>query len=129
MALVDGKPVPRATSDAGVFRVRPAAPDAVIPNQKKEDGAILFGLDVANAGMLQWQKAVGLRINRALDEDGHLLPQLSTSFKPAVSTATVRGNVVINGMPIVPPEDESSGPGDRLVPVRLKREGTSRRRN
>jgi outer membrane protein assembly factor BamB len=123
LALVDGKPTPRPTSDAGAFRVRPAPTDAVIPHQKKEDGEILFGLDVANVGPLHWQKAVGLRIDKALDEDGHPLPQLPTSFKPAVSPATVRGNVVINGMPIVPPEDELAGSIARLVPVRLKRDG------
>jgi hypothetical protein len=118
IALVEGKGTPRPTSEAGALRVR-VAPAESAPLQKKDDGEIGFALDVANSGRLQWQKAVGLHINRAVDEDGRPLTQLPTSFKPPASTTTVRGNVIINGMPLVPP-DEPDGPGLRLVPVRLK---------
>jgi outer membrane protein assembly factor BamB len=122
LILADGKGTPRPTSDAGALRVRVASAEAAA-QQKKEDGEILVPLDVAIAGRLHWQKAVGLRIEKALDEDGHLLSQLPTSFKPPVSTAVVRGNVMINGMPVVPPVDEPEGAAARLVPVRLKRVG------
>jgi outer membrane protein assembly factor BamB len=119
LTLGDGKPAPRPASLAGALRVCLAPPDAPIPHHKKEDGEALFALDVAAAGRLQWQKAVGLRIDRALDEDGRPLAQLPTSFKPPAAGAGQSG-VIINGMPINPAADEPSGPAARLVAVRLK---------
>ena len=122
LALVDGKVTRRPTSDAGALRVRVALPETA-PSQEKKDGEVQFTLDVANAGRFHWQKAVGLHIDKALDEEGHVLPQLPTSFKPVVNMAAVRGNVIINGMPVIPPSDEPEGTAARLVPVRLKRVG------
>ncbi len=121
LTLADGKATPRPTSDAGALRVRLAPAETAIPHQKKEDGDILFALDVMAAGRLHWQKAVGLRIEKALDEEGRPLSQLPTSFKPPVSTVSVRGNFMVNGMPVVPSSDEPEGSAARLVPVRLKR--------
>jgi outer membrane protein assembly factor BamB len=123
LVLIDAKGTkPRPSCDVGALRVRPALLEATT-QQKKDDGEISFALDVASAGRLQWLKAVGLRLDRAIDEDGRTLSQLPSSFKPAMSPATVRGNVMINGMPIVPPSDEPEGSAGRLVSVRLKRSG------
>ncbi len=120
LILAEGKPAPQPTSLAGKLRVRLAPPDAPLPHQRKEDGDLLFALEVAASGGLQWQKAVGLRVERALDEDGRALPQLATSFRLPTPAAAGRGSVFVNGMPINPPGEELEGPAARLVPVRLR---------
>jgi outer membrane protein assembly factor BamB len=121
VTLIDGKFVPRPTSDVGTLRVRVAPPETHVWQERKEDDEVLFALDVMSAGRAQWVKAVGLRLDRALDENGRAVSQLPTSFKPPPSATAGRGSVMINGMPIVPPPDEPEGPAARVVPVRLRR--------
>ncbi len=95
--------------------------DTVVPNNSKNEGETLFALEVLAENKLLWQKAVALRVTKALDENGVELAPLPVTLKMAAPTAAsaVRSNVIINGTPIVPPE-EASGPESRLVPVRLR---------
>ncbi|HKI32579.1 MAG TPA: PQQ-binding-like beta-propeller repeat protein [Gemmataceae bacterium] len=123
LTLGDGKPVLGPTSGSGALRVRLAPADTPIPHHTREAGEVLFGLDVAADGGLRWQKAVGLRIDRALDEDGRLLRQLPTTFRPPAPAGGGRGSVVVNGTAITAPPDEPDGPAARLVAVRLKQPG------
>jgi hypothetical protein len=118
IALGDGKPS-TPTHYAGALRVRPAPADTVISNNTKNDGEALFALEVLAENKLVWQKAVALRVTKALDENGVNLAPLPVTLKPPPQAGAGRSNVIINGTPIVPPED-NSGPESRLVPVRLR---------
>ena len=120
LQLVEGKPAAQPTSLAGCLRIRLAPADTPIPQQRKEDGELLFALEAATHGGLQWQKAVGLRLERALDEAGRSLQSLPTSFQLPAPAGAGRGTVIINGMPVNPPTEELDGPAARLIPVRLK---------
>ncbi len=120
IALGDGKPSASPTHYAGALRVRLAPADTVVPNNSKNEGETLFALEVLTENKLLWQKAVALRVTKALDENGVALAPLPVTLKMAAPTgAAVRSNVIINGTPIVPPED-APGPESRLVPVRLR---------
>jgi hypothetical protein len=74
-------------------------------------------------GRVQCQKAVGLRIDRALDEDGLPLSQLTGSFKPPTAAVAGRSGVTVNGMPVIAPPDEPEGLAARLAVVHLKSAG------
>jgi hypothetical protein len=119
IALGDGKPTDSPTHYAGALRVRLASADAGVPNNAKNEGEALFALEVLAENKLVWQKAVALRVSKALDENGVALAPLPVTLKMPAPAGAVRSNVVINGTPIVPPED-ISGPESRLVPVRLR---------
>jgi outer membrane protein assembly factor BamB len=123
LTLGDGKSGWGPISGNGALRVRLLPAETPIPHQTREAGEALFGLDVAADGGLSWQKVVGLRIERALDEDGRMLRQLSTTFKPPTPAGGGRASVVINGAAIAAPPEEPEGPVARLVPVRLKLAG------
>ena len=119
IALGDGKATTAPTHYAGALRVRLAPADTVVPNNSKNEGETLFALEVMAENKLLWQKAVALRVTKALDENGVNLAPLPVSLKMTAPAGPVRSNVIINGTPIVPPED-TSGPESRLVPVRLR---------
>jgi hypothetical protein len=120
LTLADGKPAPRPTGRAGALRVCALPPDTPVPGFRKEEGEALLVLDAAVEGRLQWQKVVGLRIERALDEDGRALSQLPNWGPLLAAGGGARGNVTINGMPITAPPEEADGSAARTVVVRLK---------
>jgi outer membrane protein assembly factor BamB len=120
LTLADGKPVRQPSVTAGAFRVRTVPPGTPLLHHRKDDGEVLFGLDVVADGGLHCQQAVGLRIDKALDEEGRPLAQLVTLFRPPPPTVVGRSNVVVNGLPLTAPPDEPEGLAARLVPVRLK---------
>jgi hypothetical protein len=119
LLLGDGKSARPPTSYAGALRIALASPDAPLAQQRKDAGEALLGLEVHAEGRLHWQKAVGVRVERALDEDGRPLAQLPTSFRPPTA-ASGRSSVIINGMPIDPPPEEPTGLAARLVAIRLR---------
>jgi hypothetical protein len=104
--LGDIKSGPPPTSYAGAVRVRVALPNTASVNYKKPEGEVVFALEAASDGRLQWQKAVGLRLEKALDEDGRALAVLPGS-----------------GRPIDPALEDLGDPLARLVAVRLKQAG------
>ncbi len=124
LVLADGRPL--LTYYAGAARVRALPPGTEIPGQPppgtglpgqpREPGEVLVVLDVTTEGRVQWHRAVGLRLDRATDEEGRPLTPLVSSFKPALGS---RSGVLVNGVPLDPTADEP-GPAGRLVPVRLR---------
>jgi outer membrane protein assembly factor BamB len=123
LMLADGKPAALPAVTAGSLRVRAVPPDTPLLHHKKEDGELLFGLDLTADGRLHCQKPVGVRIEQALDEEGRPLAQLATVLKPSPSAAAARSGVTVNGLPLTGPADEPEGLAARLVPIRLKSAG------
>src|SRR5262249_39582793 len=76
----DGKGGLRPTSRAGALRVRLTPPDTALPGEPKVVGQALLILDVAAEGRFHWQKVVGLRIDRARDEEGRPVAQVPAAL-------------------------------------------------
>jgi outer membrane protein assembly factor BamB len=123
LTLTEGRPITLPTALAGGMRVRVVPPDTSLPDHRKLEGEIQIGLDVVADGRVQCQKAVGLRIDRALDEQGLPLSQVAGWFKPATAAVAGRSGVTINGMPVIAPPDEPEGLAARLAVVHLKSAG------
>ncbi len=121
--MTDGKPAALPMTLAGGVRIRVVPPDTTLPHARKDDGEVQIGLDVVADGRVQCQKAVGLRVDRALDGDGRPLAQLASWFKAPSSGVAGRSGVTINGLPVMPPPDEPEGLAARLAVVRLKTAG------
>jgi hypothetical protein len=115
--LGDGKPTGLPTHYAGSLRVRATPPETSVPGQSKGEGEALFVLEVTAESRLRWQKAAGLRIDKAIDDQGRALAPLPVSFKQAPANPG-RGSIVVNGVPLEAPPDD--GPAARLVPVKLR---------
>jgi hypothetical protein len=94
-----------------------------VPGGRRQAGETLFALEVsADGGRVQWEGALGVRIDRALDDAGRLLEPLPASAGLAFYLPG-RASVVVNGVPFDPAPDEAEGPAPRLVPVRLREWG------
>jgi outer membrane protein assembly factor BamB len=122
LMLADGRPAPTPASAGGAVRVRAVPPDVALPHLKKDDGEALVALDVALAGPVQWQKVVGVRLDRALDDEGRSLAAVFTPFNrpPPTTIVSGRGGLMINGMPVVTPPEETDSAAARVTPLRLK---------
>jgi hypothetical protein len=111
LTLGDGKPSAQPAHHAGALRVRAAPADRRL-------GELAVGLEVSAEARLQWQRAVGLRVERAVDEHGQALEVLPVQLKAPAAPVAMRGSVTINGTLIEPPADDD--PSARLVPVRMR---------
>jgi hypothetical protein len=117
--VADGKPPPVPTHVAGALRLRLTPPETEVPNHTRTAGEALFALEAAVDPGLRFQRVVAVRIDRAIDEEGRRLAPLPVALKLPTSTAVrARGGVIVNGVPIDPPDEPN--PAARLVPVRLK---------
>ena len=76
LILADGPPVRVPTCYAGAVRVR-ALPAAGRAEAKQADGELAVVLDVTTEPRLRWQRVVRVRVDRAVDDQGQVLTQLS----------------------------------------------------
>jgi hypothetical protein len=109
-----GRYDPLPTSRAGAVRVRAMPPRTGIEGQAKGDGEYLFALEVLPEPRLRWQGIVQVRVDRAVDEHGQLLRQLSTPDDPMAQFYGPNTVVLIDG------GDISNVPSGKHTPVRLK---------
>jgi hypothetical protein len=120
LALTAGSPRAVPTHYAGALRLQAIAPGKELSDQKKGPGEALLALEVAAEPTLRWDQVIGLRIDRAVDDQGQLLPQLPTSFtKPAAPAPRNTGTITVNGVTLSP--DSPAAEGYKQAPVRLKR--------
>jgi hypothetical protein len=122
MILRNGKPTTMPTCYAGPLRIRALPAGTQLQDEKKVDGQVLVGLEVTAEPKMRWQKVVGVRINRATDDEGQSLAQvvpLPKAAPPANGRVTGGGVIIVNGQ-VISPEDNTPQGDPRQVPVRLK---------
>jgi hypothetical protein len=115
--LGDGKVRETPAHYAGSLRVAAQPPDVAVAGQTKGNGEYLLGLEVSAEPSLRFQRPLGLRIDRAVDDQGQTLKQQLVSFgKPQAN----RGNpsMIVNGVPYYP-DDGTAEAVNRQVPVKL----------
>src|SRR5262245_2252650 len=118
LLLADGTPVALPTHDAGALRLVALPPDTVLTVPEKEEGEVVLGLEASVEPRLRWQKAVGLRIDRAVDDQGQGLKARGGAVgKPP----SARGNAAmfVNGVPVYA-DDESAEKPVRQAAVLLR---------
>jgi hypothetical protein len=115
--LGDGKAKELPAHYAGALRVAAQPADVAVAGQTKANGEYLLGLEVSAEPSLRFQRPLGLRIDRAVDDQGQSLKQQLVSFSKA---QTNRGNpsMIVNGVPYYP-DDGAGEPVNRQVPVKL----------
>ncbi|MFN4258361.1 MAG: HEAT repeat domain-containing protein [Gemmataceae bacterium] len=80
--LTDGKPPVLPTHYEGAVRVRALPPSTPINDEAKKDSEEAFVLDVTPEPKLMWQQLLGVRVDRAIDDQGQKL-SASTSVGAA----------------------------------------------
>lgn len=117
--LVPGKPSALPVHTTEAIRVRLLPADAKVP-WKSVSGDLILGLEATPEPRLLWKGARGIRIVKALDDQGQQLELLPPPQVKASQPRTGTSTIIINQVPINtnPPADEGTqGP----VPVKLKK--------
>jgi hypothetical protein len=119
LSLVPGKPRNLPTDRSGALRLTALPPETILVGQQKVDGEILFGLEATLEPRLKWLRALGLRVQRAVDDQGQTLSPRLVSF---AKLASQRGNATmfVNGQPFYA-EDAPPETNPRHLPIRLQR--------
>jgi hypothetical protein len=119
LVLAVSKRTARPIYYAGNLRIAALPPGMSVPASVKTAGAALMLLEVTAEPLLRWQKPVGLRITRAVDDQEQVLAQLPTTFaKPANASPQGTVTMIVNGVPVEP--EGSKDEVQRHVPVRLQ---------
>jgi hypothetical protein len=119
LILRDGKPTTLPKYYAGTVRLRALPPDTKLPDQERKQGEVLLVLEGKAGPTLLWNRPVGLRIEKAVDDQGQQLQQVAGTHLVEGPQAPARGGtrVVINQVPINPRRNEPEN--QPHVPVRL----------
>ena len=104
------------THFAGAVRVRALSAAASAP--ARSPGELLLHLDVTATPTVRWREVVGIKLARALDDQGQALKGRLAQLKQESFVAPQRGMVVINGRVVTAPNERPKEPS-RLVPVRF----------
>ena len=112
LVLMPGEPAKLPTHRAGAVRIRALPPDA--DSQTATAGEVRLVLAGSAGPHLVWDKAVALRIHKALDDQGQALKQVMAALQTDADTG--RAAVFINRVPIRAPEDREQP----RIPVRLE---------
>ena len=117
IVLVDGKPAALPTHHAGAARLRALPANInVVTNQPKGAGEVLFALGLGLETQVPLQRIITVRIDKATDEHGQVLPMLAAN--PAVAAdpnaPVFLGN--LNGRP----QAIAGTLGHTQLPIRLK---------
>jgi hypothetical protein len=118
LAVVDGKAPALPTVLAGALRIRALPPGTPVSGQYRGEGDKLIPLDVTPEPGIGWHGVLGLRITRAIDEQGRKLQQPAPYVGAALDEFDDYGAVAIwGGMPYdaVPVNDGHS----RAIPACL----------
>jgi hypothetical protein len=115
IALMDGKPAKLPTCYAGAVRICALPPSTQVVGAAKREGEILFALEAFPEPKLQLLNVLGLRIDKATDDQGQkLAPAMAVAEAPGAP-----GQVVwVQSARIARPIFIGS---QRQVPVRLKK--------
>jgi hypothetical protein len=121
LTVTEGKPEKLPTAYVGAVRVRLVSPRNPLVGFGKDDGETLFGLEVMAEPKLQWRGVGGLRILRAVDDNGLTLVQPNLF----VGEQSVQENLLINVMWFDATGMQNNGAGQdaHRVPVRLRLRG------
>jgi hypothetical protein len=114
IVLTDGKWRDYPVHYAGAARIRSLPPGTQLSGQHKGKGEILFGIGVVLEPRVGLEKVSGLRIDKALDDQGQDLPQTMGAEPPAPAVQPVW---IMNGA-VMPSAQVAIGP--QQVAVRLK---------
>jgi hypothetical protein len=112
--LMDGKPQHQPTCYAGSVRIRALPPSTQVQSFPKREGEILFALEAFPEPKLQVLKVLGVRVDKALDDQGQ---NLSAAMTVGEGPGPVGGIGVARSM-IARPVFFGAG---RQVPIRLKK--------
>jgi hypothetical protein len=117
IVLMDGKPQHLATCYAGSVRIRALPPSTPVQSFAKREGEILFALEAFPEPKLQLLNVLGLRIDKAVDDQGQTLSAAMAVAEGPEGPGVVGGPGVARAM-IARPIFLGGG---RQVPVRLKK--------
>jgi hypothetical protein len=122
LVLTDGKPAALPTDYRDSLRIRVLPPGTPIQGEKEVPGEVLLALEVTPEPALHWQKVIGVRLQRATDDQGQTLAQrltLEELTPPGANNVIGRkGVVIVNGQVITPEDDRPKG-NPQQIPVRL----------
>jgi hypothetical protein len=111
--LVDGQPPPLPTYHAGTVRIRALPTKGLVPDTAKDE--ILFLMEITPQPKAAWHNVIDLRIDRALDGNGHDLASLMDTRSDLSQLAALGNGVMLwdsqTGQPLTACRD---------LPVRLK---------
>jgi hypothetical protein len=116
--LVDGKDQKLPTCYAGAVRIRALPAATEIPGVAKSKDEIQVILQATAEPKLQWRQAVGVRVEKALDDQDQNLAQVLVKADEAGNAVGVIGGFG-PAMPIARPLGWAVG--NNQVPVRLKK--------
>jgi hypothetical protein len=125
IVLREGKPTDLPAALAGNVRVRILPADAYLPGKPRGENELLIGLEAKVEPRMVWKGVVGLRVSKALDDQGRQLADITILPKPEAEPNRGGGVVVINQVRIdgSRPEPGLTGP----IPLRLRKgTGTSK---
>jgi hypothetical protein len=92
ITLTEGTPAPLPTHYAGAVRIRARPAGAPVPAGPPPESAVTFPLQVSPELSMAWQGLLGVRVEKAVDERGHILHEMVVSEPAAVpDTAIVAG--------------------------------------
>lgn len=112
VVLVESKGTPPPTCYAGPIRIR-----AMPPAPSKTEGELLVGLETAADPRVRWEKMVGVRIRRAVDDQGQELTPVPVAPAERNTRTTGSSVVIINGQVM---NDQGTSSDPRLALVRLR---------
>jgi hypothetical protein len=113
IALIDGKPKAVPTDDATAVRVRTGGDTRTF--NPAGDGEILLALEATPEPKLQWIMTEGVRVEKAVDDQGQKLEQVAEA-RPAPGAIPAPPRAAV----FIPAIGWGSG-GTQFVPVRLKK--------
>lgn len=120
VTLAAGKPSELPTLYSGALRIQAALAGSDLISQKKGPGETLFALEVSAEPSIRWERVIGLRVEKAIDDQDQALSQLPTTFnKPAPPPVRNTGTITINGVTLSPDPPAPEG-FQKQAPVRLK---------
>jgi hypothetical protein len=112
LTFQEGKAISLPTHVTGPIRLRALPPTVAAPVDKA--GEVSLRLDVTAAPPVGCREVLGVRLTRALDDQGQRL-QGRLVLPPADPVpAAGRGMVIINGRVITPPDERPKGPSRQL---------------
>jgi hypothetical protein len=118
LVLVEGKQSDLPASLSNSLRVRVLPASVYLPGKPRADNELLVGLEAKVEPRLVWKGVIGLRVTKALDDQGQQLADLTTLPKPEAEPNR-GGSIVINQVPINAsrPDPGLTGP----IPLRLRK--------
>jgi hypothetical protein len=115
ITLTEGKPTELPTATVGPVRIRALPPGTLVAGASRIEGEFLLGLDAAVDPRMRWEKLLGVRVHKALDDQGQELTGIVTPpAERSVRTTTSSSVVIMSGRSSQPSEDT------RQAAVRLR---------